>query len=61
MDRDGDVVFESQSPDQYWDGSFQQGAHYVTDGVYVWRMSYTYRDDEGVKTEELFGYITILR
>jgi gliding motility-associated-like protein/CSLREA domain-containing protein len=61
MDRNGDVVFESDSPDQYWDGSFQQGGHYVTDGVYVWRMAYTYRDDEGVKTEELFGHITILR
>lgn len=61
MDRNGDVVFESLSPDLYWDGSFQQGAHYVLDGVYVWRMAYTFRDHEGVKTLEKFGHISILR
>jgi gliding motility-associated-like protein len=61
MDRNGDVVFTSDSPNNIWDGSFKQGAHYVKNGIYVWRMIYTRRDNEGVKAVDKFGHITIIR
>jgi hypothetical protein len=61
MDRNGDVVFTSQSPDLYWDGSFQQGTHYVEDGIYTWRLLFTFEDEKGTKGEEQFGHILIIR
>lgn len=61
MNRDGDIVFTSQSPNSHWDGSFEQGAHYVTDGVYTWRLLFTSMDETGTKGKERFGHISIFR
>tara|TARA_B110000091_G_C13629360_1_gene396445 strand:- start:56 stop:817 length:762 start_codon:yes stop_codon:yes gene_type:complete len=61
MDRNGEIVFSTQSPGSQWNGSYQDGFHYVADGIYAWRMLYTFKDSQGVKSAEKFGHVTVIR
>jgi gliding motility-associated-like protein/CSLREA domain-containing protein len=61
MDRNGEIVFTTQSPGSQWNGSYQDGFHYVADGIYAWRILYTFKDSQGVKSEEKFGHVTVIR
>ena len=54
----GQVIYEMDSPSQFWDGSFRGGDHYVSDGVYA----YTLRGVAwNLSTVETTGFITVLR
>jgi gliding motility-associated-like protein len=54
----GQVVYEMDSPSQFWDGSFRGGDYYVSDGVYA----YTLRGVAwNLSTVETTGFITVLR
>jgi len=61
FNRDGQLVFESDNPNQVWDGSHIQGDYYVQNGVYVWMIEYTTTTLEGLATEELRGHVVALR
>ncbi|MFZ6050557.1 DUF7948 domain-containing protein [Halocola ammonii] len=56
-DRWGQLVFESFSVDEVWDGSNKNGDHYVQDDLFVWRIVYETKNGK----EELTGHVTILR
>jgi len=54
----GQVIYEMDSPSQFWDGSFRGSDHYVSDGVYA----YTLRGVAwNLSTVETTGFITVLR
>ena len=38
----GEVIFESVDVDEYWTGNDENGNHYVTPGVYTYRIRYKY-------------------
>lgn len=57
--RQGELVFQSNSPDQKWDGSDASQEHYSQDGVYVWILQVD--DDFSTQTKEYTGSVTVLR
>jgi len=52
----GQLIFESNNPEIYWDGTFQNKL--VTDDVYVYKFTYT---DKNNKINQIIGKITILK
>jgi gliding motility-associated-like protein len=62
FDRWGGVIFQSDSPSMGWDGTYN--GQPLKDDVYVWRMSYKFREHdtgkEGFEHKEM-GHVTILR
>ncbi len=62
FDRWGGVIFQGDSPNMGWDGTFH--GQPLKDDVYVWRMSYKFREHEsgkeGFEHKEM-GHVTILR
>ncbi len=62
FDRWGGVIFQSDSPSMGWDGTYH--GQPLKDDVYVWRMSYKFREHdsgkEGFEHKEM-GHVTILR
>lgn len=59
FNRQGEIVFQSSSPDQKWDGSNASQKHYAQDGVYVWVLKVG--DEYSTKTKEFKGSVTVLR
>ncbi len=58
FNRWGQVVYEMDSPNEFWDGSFRNGDHYTSNGVYA----YTLRGVAwNLSTIETTGIITVLR
>ncbi len=59
FNRWGEVVFRSTQPEQWWNGSHNQGDHYVPEGVYTWRAKYLSAHDgeQHVRT----GHVTLIR
>ncbi len=57
--RQGELVFQTSSPDLKWDGSDASQTHYAQDGVYVWVLKTSDRFSSSVK--ELTGSVTVLR
>lgn len=54
----GLVVFESDYPGQQWLGNVEGGVHYVSDGLYIWKLRARHRYG---KTYELQGHVTLFR
>ena len=54
----GDVVFQSDSPLDKWDGSVSKGSYYSPDGVYSWIINAKGRKGVAVK---LKGSVTLVR
>ena len=57
FNRWGELIFESEVPGQFWDGSYK-GAP-AQEGVYVWEV--IYKDLRSRKKERVFGHVTLLR
>lgn len=61
FNRWGEKVFETNSPAIPWQGDESSGDYFVSDGLYVWQLSYkTFLFDE-IQSVEKSGHITILR
>ena len=54
----GDLIWETDDPDEYWYGQVQNGNHFVSDGVYVWVLRAQGYD---ALTLDLQGYVTVFR
>jgi gliding motility-associated-like protein len=59
FNRWGEVVFESNDIAKVWDGSHQDGEHYVADAIYVYRVKLKSVFDN--QFEEYSGTITVFR
>lgn len=59
FNRQGELVFQSQSPDVKWNGSDPSQEHYVQDAVYVWKLKVG--DLYSSATREFSGSVTVLR
>ncbi|MFN9800914.1 MAG: gliding motility-associated C-terminal domain-containing protein, partial [Bacteroidota bacterium] len=55
----GEQVFEAREFEQYWDGSYKGGDHYVPDGLYTYQIIYRGECDPE-KVEEV-GFIVVVR
>jgi len=58
FNRNGEVVFETRDMEDYWDGSFAGGEHYVPDGVYTYVFRAT---DARYNSFEKSGHIQLIR
>lgn len=55
----GDKVFETDSPEAFWDGSYQGGAYYTQNEVYTWEIEYESTcNAERIKRS---GYVVLMR
>lgn len=54
----GDLIWETDDPDEYWYGQVQNGNHFVSDGVYVWVLKAKGYD---ALTLDLQGSVTVFR
>lgn len=59
FDRWGVEVFTTEAPEMGWDGQFK-GTE-VPDGVYVWTIRYRMVGNDGVRSGDLKGHVTLLR
>ena len=59
FDRWGHIVFESYTVGEGWNGSFQNGSHYVQEDVYLWRIEG--QDVKGADVVTLQGHVTVVR
>lgn len=59
FNRWGEVVFESNDPDQHWDGSHKGGDHYVKDDIYIYKMRVQSAHD--IEPREYSGSIMVFR
>lgn len=55
----GVQIFETNDPEEGWNGNFHQGDHYAMDGIYTWKM-YVRMPEEPVIHGRV-GSITLLR
>jgi gliding motility-associated-like protein/CSLREA domain-containing protein len=61
FNRDGDIVFQTEDPNDRWNGNTYGGAYYVKDDVYVWQIEYSTTTLEGSISDKLTGHVTVLR
>ena len=61
FNRNGELVFSTQDTEAVWNGSHRAGTHYVPDGVYAWRMEYTYLDLSGTISKQDTGHVLVIR
>ncbi|MCC7502611.1 MAG: gliding motility-associated C-terminal domain-containing protein [Flavobacteriales bacterium] len=62
FDRWGGIIFQSNDPQVGWDGTMS--GEYVKNDVYVWRMEYTFLEDENGQQGRLhkeLGHVTVMR
>ena len=59
FDRWGERIASFDHPDKTWDCT--AGGAPVPDGVYVWKIRYRARAEDGAKAEELIGHVNVLR
>jgi gliding motility-associated-like protein len=57
FDRWGELLWESHTPHQPWDGWYR--GQLVKDDVYVWKL--TYKDGRSYKKEAVIGHVTVLK
>lgn len=57
FDRWGKVVFETEDPDEFWDGTFQKSTKKVPQGIYVYRLSLS---DLNSENQTFMGSVTVL-
>ena len=53
----GELIFESNDPNGYWDGTY--GASYCPDGVYVYQIRFGDKNNDGKHMIE--GFVTMIR
>ncbi len=58
FNRDGQVIFHSQDPNEVWNGSANGGAYYVPDGVYVYQCEIKFLN---LEVQKLQGTVAVLR
>ena len=58
FNRWGEQVWYSNTPGEFWNGSHQNGTHFVPDGTYIWVMKV---EALNFFTDELTGTISIIR
>lgn len=54
----GNLIFESDYPGQQWLGDVNGGKHYVSDGVYIWKLRARHRYGKSYDTH---GHVTVFR
>jgi len=59
FDRWGTIVFESTDPYERWTGEYQEGNHYVADGIYTWLLFFRGRDE--INSQSTSGIVTVTR
>lgn len=59
FNRWGEMIWESRSPDQPWDGSHLDGGYFVKEGVFVWRIET--RSLTTAEKKEFTGHVTLIR
>jgi len=59
FNRQGEMVFSSQSPDIKWNGGEPSATHFAADGVYVWILKVA--DIYSTEVKEFKGSVTVLR
>ena len=59
FDRWGERIVSFNDPSMTWDGTV--GGSPVPDGVYVWKIRYRATTDNGARSRELIGHVTVLR
>lgn len=59
FNRWGELIFESNNPEEPWIGNVRGGAYFAQDGVYAWKMKI--RPNNGQEAIELDGHVTIVR
>jgi gliding motility-associated-like protein len=58
FNRWGDILFTTNDPDQYWMGNDQGGEHFVPDGVYLYRISYS---TDKLQAGNITGHVVVIR
>lgn len=62
FNRDGDVVFRSENPNEAWLGNVKGGEYFAIDGVYNYIISYSHQSNNLFPiSKELKGHITLIR
>ena len=59
FNRWGGLIWKTNKIDEVWIGNTHNGDHYVSDGVYIYKINATGYDPN--VTEQLTGHITIFR
>lgn len=59
FNRWGEVVFYSNDPEEFWDGSHQNGDFYVKDDIYIYKLKVQSAHD--IAPEEYSGHIMVFR
>lgn len=59
FNRQGELVFSTDSPDIKWNGGEPENTHYAVDGVYVWVLNVS--DIFSTDVKEFKGKVTLLR
>jgi trimeric autotransporter adhesin len=58
FNRWGDILFTTNDPEQYWMGNDQGGEHFVPDGVYLYRLSYS---TDKLEAGNITGHVVVIR
>lgn len=61
FDRWGEMIYQTNNQNDFWDGSAFDGSYYVTDGLYHWKVSFDVVLADGVYLIEKVGHLTVLR
>lgn len=61
FNRWGQLLFESQDPNDVWLGNHSSGEHYVPDGTYIWTVEYKSIIFNEIRSFDKSGTVTILR
>jgi gliding motility-associated-like protein len=59
FDRWGTVIFESTDPNERWTGEYQDGDHFIPDGVYSWLLFFRGRDE--INSQSTSGIVSVTR
>jgi gliding motility-associated-like protein len=59
FDRWGDIVFATNDPTKFWDGSVKGGEYFVQEDIYVWKLEYKSKASSEKVTKQ--GHVTIIR
>lgn len=62
-DRWGEIIFQSTSLDDHWDGTARKkgGTELVAQGVYVWRLQVEQATRDSKDTHEYVGHVTLIK
>lgn len=61
LNRQGEVLFESNDPELGWAGEFQNGEHYVQNEVYIWKLEVKGELAPARSIQKITGRVTAIR